>query len=81
MEECLMMKVYKNILQHLDNDIFKRIKVGVGEKPAGYDLADYVLGHFTPAENKEVEEACKKAADAVKLLIQEKTDEAMNKYN
>jgi PTH1 family peptidyl-tRNA hydrolase len=71
----------KNILQHLDNDIFKRIKVGVGEKPAGYDLADYVLGHFTPAENKEVEEACKKVADAVKLLIQEKTDEAMNKYN
>lgn len=71
----------KNILQHLDNDIFKRIKVGVGEKPAGYDLADYVLGHFTPAENKEVNEACKKAADAVKLLVQEKTDEAMNKYN
>ena len=71
----------KNILQHLDNDIFKRIKVGVGEKPAGYDLADYVLGHFTPTENKEVNEACKKAAEAVKLLFQEKTDEAMNKYN
>ena len=71
----------KSILQHLENDIFKRIKVGVGEKPAGYDLADYVLGHFTDAENKEVNEACKKAADAVKLLIQEKTDEAMNKYN
>jgi PTH1 family peptidyl-tRNA hydrolase len=44
-------------------------------------LADYVLGHFTPAENKEVNEACKKAVDAVTLLIQEKTDEAMNKYN
>ncbi len=71
----------KSILQHLDNDIFKRIKIGVGEKPAGYDLADYVLGHFSPAESKEVSEACKKAADAVTLLIQEKTDEAMNKYN
>lgn len=71
----------KNILQHLDNDVFKRIKVGVGEKPAGYDLADYVLGHFTQAENKEVEEACKKAAEAVRLLIQEKVDEAMNKFN
>lgn len=71
----------KNILQHLDNDVFKRIKVGVGEKPAGYDLADYVLGHFTDAENKQVNEACKKAVEAVKLLIQEKTDEAMNKYN
>lgn len=71
----------KSILQHLDNDIFKRIKIGVGEKPAGYDLADYVLGHFTSEESKEVDEACRKAADAVTLLIQEKTDEAMNKYN
>ena len=71
----------KNILQHLDNDIFKRIKVGVGEKPAGYDLADYVLGHFTPAENKEVEEACKKAADAVKTIVLKGVDKAMNLYN
>ena len=44
-------------------------------------MADYVLGHFTQAENKEVEEACKKAAEAVRLLIQEKVDEAMNKFN
>ena len=36
----------KNIIQHLGKDQFVRIKVGVGEKPAGYDLADYVLGHF-----------------------------------
>ena len=71
----------KNILQHLGDDTFKRIKIGVGEKPAGFDLADYVLGHFTDAENKEVDEACKKAVEAVRLLIQEKTDEAMNKFN
>ena len=71
----------KNILQHLGNDIFKRIKIGVGEKPAGFDLADYVLGHFTDAENKEVNEACKKAVEAVRLLVQEKTDEAMNQFN
>ena len=65
----------------MGNDTFKRIKVGVGEKPAGFDLADYVLGHFTPAENKEVDEACKKAVEAVSLLVQEKTDEAMNRFN
>lgn len=33
----------KNIIAHLGHDTFMRIKVGVGEKPAGYDLADYVL--------------------------------------
>ncbi len=71
----------KNILQHLGNDTFKRIKLGVGEKPAGYDLADYVLGHFTDAENKEVNVACKKAVEAINLLLQEKIEEAMNKFN
>ena len=68
-------------MQHLGNDTFKRIKIGVGEKPAGFDLADYVLGNFTAAENKEVDDACKKAMDAVGLLLQEKTDEAMNRFN
>ena len=37
----------KNIIAHLGTQVFPRIKVGVGEKPKGYDLADYVLGHFS----------------------------------
>ena len=36
----------KNIIAHLGTQVFPRIKVGVGEKPKNYDLADYVLGHF-----------------------------------
>ena len=36
----------KNIIAHLGHDVFMRIKIGVGEKPKGYDLADYVLGHL-----------------------------------
>ena len=31
----------KNIIAHLGSQVFPRIKVGVGEKPAKYDLADY----------------------------------------
>ena len=34
----------KNIILHLGHDEFRRIKIGVGEKPAEYDLVDYVLG-------------------------------------
>ena len=37
----------KSIISHLGTNVFPRIKVGVGEKPSGYDLADYVLGHFS----------------------------------
>ena len=36
----------KNIIAHLGTQVFPRIKVGVGEKPKNYDLADYVLDTF-----------------------------------
>ena len=40
----------KNIIAHLGGQVFPRVKVGVGEKPSKYDLADYVLGHFSKEE-------------------------------
>lgn len=71
----------KNIIAHLGHDEFQRIKMGVGEKPKGYDLADYVLGHFTEAERKQMEEAAKEAADAVRMILTEGMDKAMNRFN
>ena len=71
----------KNIIAQTGTDIFKRIKIGVGEKPKGYDLADYVLGHFTQAENKEMDAACDHAVEAISLLVQEEVDVAMNRFN
>ena len=43
----------KSIISHLGTNVFPRIKVGVGEKPSGYDLADYVLGHFSKDEQSK----------------------------
>lgn len=71
----------KNIISHLGHDTFLRIKVGVGEKPKGWDLADYVLGHFTQDEQKTMRDSGKKAAEAVRLMIRDEVDEAMNQYN
>lgn len=71
----------KNIIQHLGHDCFVRIKVGVGEKPAGWDLADYVLGRFSGPEQERMDEAAKAAADAVRCIIWEGADAAMNRYN
>lgn len=71
----------KNIIAQTGTDIFKRIKIGVGEKPKGYDLADYVLGHFTQAENKEMDAACEQAVEAISLLVREEVDMAMNRFN
>lgn len=71
----------KNIISHLGHDNFIRIRMGVGEKPRGYDLADYVLGHFGREERKLMDEAMKKACDAIRLIIKEDADTAMNRYN
>lgn len=71
----------KNIILHLGTQEFVRVRVGVGEKPAGYDLADYVLGHFSKEEEKQMEEAFERAADAVAVILKEGTDRAMNQFN
>ena len=71
----------KDIISHLGSQEFLRIRVGVGEKPESFDLADYVLGRFPAEERKKVDEAVRCAADAVGLMVQSRTDEAMNLYN
>lgn len=71
----------KNIIQHLGHDKFMRIKVGVGEKPKGWDLVDYVLGRFTTDDRKLVDEAVNVAVEATTIMITEGIDEAMNRCN
>lgn len=71
----------KNIISHLGHDQFVRIRMGVGEKPAEYDLIDHVLGHFSKEECAEMNEASKRAADAVRTIITQSTDAAMNIFN
>ena len=71
----------KNIIAHLGHDNFIRIKVGVGEKPKGWDLADYVLGHFSGPEQKIMDEAAVRAADAIRMIIARGADAAMNEFN
>lgn len=71
----------KNIIAHLGGQVFKRVKVGIGEKPRGFDLADYVLSRFSKAERELVGESLERAADAVVKIIAGDMDAAMNEYN
>ncbi len=71
----------KNIIANLGHDTFIRVKMGVGEKPAGWNLADYVLGRFSPKDREAVDEAADRAADAICMIIAEGPDAAMNRYN
>ena len=71
----------KSIIAHLGTQVFPRIKVGVGEKPQGWDLADYVLGRYNAEERVLIDEARKDAAEAVKLMVAGEVSAAMNRFN
>lgn len=71
----------KSIIQHLSTEKFMRIRMGVGEKPKGYDLADYVLGHFTGAERELMDKGAIDAVNAVETILKGDVDKAMNTYN
>ena len=71
----------KDIIAHLGTQEFLRVRVGVGAKPEGWDLADHVLSRFSGDERELVEETIRSGADAVKMMVQGQVDAAMNQYN
>lgn len=72
----------RSIIDLTGRDDFQRIKVGVGKKPhPDYDLAKWVLGKFRPNDAEKMKTSAVNACESIKLMVQGKTDEAMNKYN
>lgn len=71
----------KNIIAHLGSENFARMKMGVGDKPEGGDLADYVLGRFSKEEEQQMAESKKTAVLAVETILTDGIDQAMNRYN
>ncbi len=71
----------KSVVGQLKTESFTRIRMGVGGKPKGYDLADYVLGHFSKAEREVMDESIIKATQAVRVIIEDGVDMAMNRFN
>ena len=71
----------KNIIAHLGGQAFPRIKVGVGEKPPKWDLADDGVGHVSKEEQEQMEEGYEHAVCAVKEIVTGNIEAAMNEYN
>ena len=71
----------KSLISHAGTQNFMRIKVGVGEKPSGWDLADYVLGHFSDEDQTKLNEIMPDVIGAAVLMLQGDVDKAMNDYN
>ena len=71
----------KNIIYLSGSDQFPRIKIGLGHKPEKWQLADWVLSHFTESEYKLLNETAEKAVQAAELMVSDQTDKAMNLFN
>lgn len=71
----------KNIILNIGTQNFTRVRVGVGAKPEGWDLADHVLSHFPKDTEPVIREAMDKAADAVVCIMNEGVESSMNRFN
>jgi PTH1 family peptidyl-tRNA hydrolase len=70
----------KSIISHLGSDVFPRIKIGVGQ-PSKDNLVSHVLGKFSKDESQKLNETFNAAVEAIEVIIQNGTSEAMNKFN
>lgn len=71
----------KNIISHLGTQDFARIRIGVGEKPKGWDLVDYVLARFDRKEEPVIREALERVVESCRVIVTEDVTEAMNQFN
>jgi len=70
----------KSIIYDIQTDKFPRIRMGVG-KPQFGDLSSYVLGKFSKEDREFMDVAVENGVEAVKCIIKEGIDSAMNRYN
>lgn len=71
----------KSIIAHIGTQEFKRIRVGVGDKPKNYDLADWVLGRFTKEQEEDVRAGIENAVKAVGVILNKGIEAGMNEFN
>ena len=71
----------KSLIGRLGTQQFKRVRVGIGEKPPEWDLADFVLAPFSKRDRELVDEGIGRAAEAVRVILEDGIDAAMNRFN
>lgn len=72
-------KGIQNIIECLSSDKIKRIRIGIGE-PLD-NAIDYVLGKPTKEEAPLIEDAIKRASEAIKEAMKSSFEKAMTMYN
>lgn len=68
-------KGLQSIIRHLATQDVARLRVGVGARPEGWDLADWVLSRFRGDEREALDGALVRAEDAVVRWVEGTSDE------
>ncbi|TWU05111.1 aminoacyl-tRNA hydrolase [Stieleria varia] len=71
----------KDIIRHLGDESFPRLRIGIGRPPDGWTVTDYVLGKFAKNEIETIESATTQAAYAAISWVNDGIGAAMNKFN
>lgn len=70
-----------SILSALGTDEIPRMRLGIGNPPAGEDPADFVLARFAPQEAAPVEDLLERAVRAIETAVGQGIETAMNRFN
>lgn len=74
-------KGLNSIIEALGTQAFPRLRIGIGKLPEGVNAIDFVLSEFSEEERREIEKVKVIAVQALKTMIVEGIDVAMNRYN
>jgi PTH1 family peptidyl-tRNA hydrolase len=74
-------KGMKSIIYQLETDAFPRVRVGIGAKPPGWSMSDYVLSRFHKSEWDDILQGITLAGDAVFSVLKDGISAAMGKFN
>jgi len=74
-------KGMQSLLDHLGQEAFPRLRVGIGRQDHQSDLVTYVLTPLAATAWKEMEPMIQSTADAVDCLVEHGVDAAMNAFN
>ena len=71
----------RSIIGRLGREDFPRIRVGTGDRPEGWELTDWVLGHYDAEDRKTMDEAVERAVKAIGQIVGGDIPGAMNNFN
>ena len=71
----------RSIIQSVGGTGFPRLRIGIGAPPPGIVAREYVLGKFADDEEESIAGAVARASTAIRCVLEENIDAAMNRFN